>query len=93
MLGHAGGDHIEGRCLTFGATARLEHLEEGESRLVVRQRMLGARRGGIKGERDLPANACQQRLQIVDRLRLTFAIGQRRIGQTEHRRDFGLVGR
>ena len=93
MLGHAGGDHIEGRCLTFAAAARLEHLEEGESRLVVRQRMLGARRGGIKGERDLTADACQQRLQIVDRLRLTFAVWQRRIGQTEHRRDFGLVGR
>ena len=56
------------------------------------QRMLSARSRGIKRKRDLATNTRKQRLQIINRLRLTLAARQRRISQTQHRRDPRLIG-
>ena len=56
------------------------------------QRMLGAGSRRIKRKRDLTANTSEQRLQIINRLRLTLAARQRRISQTQHRRNPRLIG-
>ena len=93
MLGHAGGDHIEGRRLPPAAAAWLEHLEESESRLLMGEGMLGSRGGGIQGKRDLATDPGKQRLQIVDRLGFAFAIRQRRVGKAQHCGHLGLIGR
>ena len=56
------------------------------------QRMLGTGSRGIKRKRDLTANTRKQRLQIINRLHLTLAARQRRISQTQHRRNPRLIG-
>ena len=56
------------------------------------QRMLSTGSRGIKRKRDLTANTRKQRLQIINRLHLTLAARQRRISQTQHRRNPRLIG-
>ena len=91
MLGDTGRDHIKRRRLTLTAATRLEHLEKRKTRLLMSQRMLSARSRGIKRKRDLATNTRKQRLQIINRLRLTLAARQRRISQTQHRRNLRLI--